>query len=299
MTKPAALIDALNGTFGRHRGFRASHAKGLAAKGRFIPAPNAPSADIPLLRSEQPVAARFSVGGGKPNMSDKSPSVRGLGLAIGDRNDGWTMALISAPVFFANSAEQFVEFLAARKPDPEIGGPNPEKVKAFNAANPNTVPHQEYLKATAPCRCYSNENYHSGHAYRFSGVEGELSARILLEPEAGRIGLSDDEKSTHSDDFLFDALLDTLKDGPARWIMKLVVANSGDALNDPTTPWDGAHQEITLGTIEIAQVDDSAAGQERVYDPSNLATGVSAPQDDIFALRSPAYAVSAARRAEP
>lgn len=194
MTRPATLIDALNGTFGRHQGFRASHAKGLAVQGRFIPAQNAPSADIPYLRSEQPISARFSVGGGKPNMSDKSPSIRGIGLAIGDQKDGWTMALISAPVFFANSGEQFVEFLAARKPDPEIGGPNPEKVKSFNAANPNTVPHQEYLKVTAPCRCYSNENYHSGHAYGFSGSDGTLSARIFMESEAGRIGLTEDEK---------------------------------------------------------------------------------------------------------
>ncbi|WP_298921018.1 catalase [uncultured Roseobacter sp.] len=298
MTQLAKLIDALNGTFGRHKGFRASHAKGLAVTGRFIPTVNAPSVDIPLLRSEQPISARFSVGGGKPNMSDKSPSVRGIGIAIGDKSDGWTMALISAPVFFANSAEQFVDFLAARKPDPEIGGPNPEKVKAFNAANPNTVPHQEYLKATAPCRCYSNENYHSGHAYGFAGPDGPLSARIFLEPEAGRIGLTEDEKSTYSDDFLFDTLLDKLDGGPARWTMKLVLANSGDVLDDPTTPWDGEHQEVTLGTIEITQIDENEAGQKRVYDPARMPAEVTAPQDNVFGLRSPAYAVSVARRNE-
>lgn len=296
MTQSDTLIDALNNTFGRHKSFRASHAKGLAVTGRFKPTANAPSVDIPLLRGEQPISARFSVGGGKPNMSDKSPSVRGIGLAIGDGNDGWTMALISAPVFFANSAEQFVDFLAARKPDPEIGGPNPEKVKAFNAANPNTVPHQEYLKATAPCRCYSNENYHSGRAYGFAGTDGALSARVFLEPEAGRIGLTEDEKSTYSDDYLFDALLGKLDAGPVRWTMKLVVANNGDALDDPTTPWDGAHREITLGTIEITQVDNSEAGQKRVYDPARMPAGVAAPQDNIFGLRSPAYAVSVARR---
>ena len=32
---PEALVDALNAVFGRHKGLRASHAKGLCAEGRF------------------------------------------------------------------------------------------------------------------------------------------------------------------------------------------------------------------------------------------------------------------------
>ncbi len=298
MTQATALIDALNGTFGRHAGFRASHAKGFAVQGQFIPSTGASSVNIPMLRSEQPVFARFSVGGGKPNMSDKSPSVRGIGLRIGGADEAWSMALISAPVFFANSAEQFKAFLAARVPDPEIGGPNPDKVKAFNAANPNTVPHQEYLKATSPCRCYSAENYHSGHAYRVSTSEGEIAARVFLDPEAGRHGLSEEEKKAASDDFLHAALLQKLADGPARWAVKLVVANASDNLLDPTAPWDGSHKEITLGTLQIELSDESEAGQSRVFDPSHMPAGIQAPQDAVFALRSPAYAVSVARRSE-
>ncbi len=298
MTRPAELIDALNGTFGRHKGFRASHAKGFAVKGRFLPAEDAPLADIPMLRREQPIAARFSVGGGKPKMSDKSPSVRGIGLAIGDADESWSMALISAPVFFANSAEQFKEFLAARVADPDLGGPNPERVAAFNVANPNTIPHQEYLKATPPCRCYSTEAYHSGHAYRFEVREGVISARIKLDPETGRVGLTDDEKAGFSDDYLHDTLIQKLGSGTARWALKLVVANPGDELRDPTTPWDGTHTEVTLGTVQIEVADNSEAGQSRIFDPIHLPAGVERPEDDIFALRSPAYAVSAARRAE-
>ena len=298
MTQAAALIDALNGTFGRHSGFRASHAKGFAVQGRFIPSTDVPSVDIPLLRSEQPVSARFSVGGGKPNMSDKSPSVRGIGLSIGGHDQSWNMALISAPVFFANSAEQFRAFLAARVPDPEIGGPDPDKVKAFNAANPNTVPHQEYLKTTSPCRCFSAENYHSGHAYRFSTTEGEISARVFLEPRAGRQGLSEEEMAAASDDFLQDALLQKLAKNPASWTVKLVVANEADDTSDPTVPWAGEHLEIALGELQIELSDESEAGQTRVFDPSHIPAGVHAPQDTVFALRSPAYSVSVARRSE-
>ncbi|WP_162932902.1 catalase [Roseovarius sp. EL26] len=298
MTRPADLIDALNGTFGRHKGYRASHAKGFAVQGRFIPLSEAPEVAIPALRTELPIAARFSVGGGKPNMSDKSPSVRGIGLTIGDADLNWSMALISAPVFFANSAEQFRAFLAARVPDSELGGPNLEKVKAFNAAHPNTVPHQEFLKTTPPCLCYSTEAYHSGHAYQFETPIGTISARIFLDPEAGRVGLTDDEKANLSDDFLYDTFLQKLGAEVARWTLKLVVANPGDDLQDPTTPWQGTHSEISLGTVQIEQADTSEAGQTRVFDPTHMPKGVMAPQDNIFALRSPAYAVSAARRAD-
>ena len=68
MTTPQAetLIDALNTTFGRHRGCRASHANGLQARGRFLPATPAAKVSVPYLQTEHPVTARFSIGGGKP-----------------------------------------------------------------------------------------------------------------------------------------------------------------------------------------------------------------------------------------
>lgn len=296
MTQATQLIDALNGTFGRHNNYRASHAKGFAVTGRFVPAENEPAVQIPLLQAEQPVAARFSIGGGKPGISDKSPTVRGIGLTIGDKADTWTMALISAPVFFANSAQQFVDFLAARVPDPETGAPDPDKVQAFNAANPNTVPHQGYLKSTAPCRCYSTERFHSGHTYGFSSNGETLKARLLLEPLAGRIGLTTEEMAVFPDDFLSDALTLTLAKGPARWALKLIVANAGDETLDPTVPWEGEHREISLGTVEIESLDISNESQARVFDPSHLTTGVTAPGDAVFPLRSAAYAVSKLRR---
>lgn len=117
-----SLIDALNATFGHHKGYRASHAKGMRVCGRFLPALSGPGVMVPHLQAEHPVSARFSIGGGKPGISDKSLTVRGVGLRIGAGAGSWTLALISAPVFFANSAEQFRAFLEARRPDPALGG---------------------------------------------------------------------------------------------------------------------------------------------------------------------------------
>lgn len=296
MTQATELIDALNGTFGRHEGFRASHAKGFATSGRFIPVNNSDLVDVPLLTLEQPVKARFSIGGGKPGISDKSPTVRGMGLEIGTGSAKWSLALISAPVFFANSATQFREFLAARVPDPEIGGPNPEKVMAFNNANPNTMPHQAHLKNTPPCRSFSSEIYHSGHAYGFDLAGEKVSARIVLHPEAGRVGLTDDQMAQFPDSYLQDTLRDELRAGPVQWKISLVLAKQNDSVDDPTEPWIGANLELDLGKIEISAEDISEEGLSRVFDPSNLAQGIHAPVDDVFHLRSPAYAVSKERR---
>ncbi|MEO1110472.1 MAG: catalase [Pseudomonadota bacterium] len=296
MSQAVELIDALNGTFGRHNGYRASPAKGFAAQGRFLPATEEPRVQIPMLNAERKVTVRFSVGGGKPGISDKSPTVRGIGLEIGKGSDSWVLTLISSPVFFANSAAQFRAFLAARIPDPETGAPDPKLVEVFNEANPNTVPHQKYLKSVAPCRCYSSEQYHSGHAYRFDLSGRDIFARILKEPESGRLGLTKEEMETLSDDFLHDRLLEKLCDGPARWSLKMVIANAADNVSDPTVPWGGAHTAVDLGTIQIELPDDRAESTKKVFDPTRMPEGVRAPQDDVFPLRSGAYAESAARR---
>lgn len=295
MTTPQAetLIDALASTFGRHKGHRASHAKGVQVRGRFLPATPANKVPVPHLHTEHPVTARFSIGGGKPGISDKSRTVRGIGLRIGTGYDSWALALISAPVFFANSAEQFRDFLAARQPDPELGGPNPERVKAFNEANPNTLPHQKYLAGTPPCRCYTRERYHSGHAYRL-GTEKTVVGRLLMEPEQGRQGLSEAELVSTPDDFLVDALKAALTSQPASWTLKIIVANEGDETGDPTEPWNGEHREVVLGTIEITNI--APENPHEVFDPATLPKGICAPEDAIFGLRSAAYAVSYTRR---
>ncbi|MEP1519700.1 catalase [Ascidiaceihabitans sp.] len=293
-SQATTLIDALNDTFGSHSGVRASHAKGINVRGSFSPAVETGEIVIPALQHPQPLTARFSIGGGKPGISDKSPTVRGMGLSIGTDKYSWRLAMISAPVFFANSAEQFRAFLAARKPDPDIGGPDPERVKAFNANNPNTLPHQKHLAETAPCRCYTTERYHSGHAYRF-GAKAAVFARLLLEPVSGRHGLTQAEMGARSDSFLADQLEQTLGMGAARWDLKLIHANAQDNTQDPTEPWSSPHSETLLGTIAIEAV--SVSGDDMVYDPAVLPEGVSAPTDAVFTLRSPAYSESYYRRA--
>jgi len=79
---PAALIDALNGVFGKHAGTRAAHAKGFCMTGTFTPSPDAAKlSKAPHFAKQVPITARFSLGGGDPQAADNDQgNVRGSAI---------------------------------------------------------------------------------------------------------------------------------------------------------------------------------------------------------------------------
>src|SRR5436305_7910865 len=76
------MIDAFEGTFGVHPGQRRNHIKGTCATGEFIGTPDAITLSRSTLFSGKtiPVVARFSLGGGNPDVPDASPAPRGMAL---------------------------------------------------------------------------------------------------------------------------------------------------------------------------------------------------------------------------
>ncbi len=304
-TTPEDTINALNGVFGRHAGERTSHAKGFCAAGQFIPSAEGSSfSSSPLFKGPaMPVTARFSTGGGNPKASDKSRSVRGLGARFHLPNEEeLDLVMITAPTFFAATPEQFVEFLKVRTADPATGKKDPAKIKAFNEANPNVMPHLNHVSQSPPPASYATTPYHSTHAFLFETPNGkEQAARWSVEPVGGFKGLSEEQESSFPDDFLQGELRKRLERGPAQWEIYLQVAEAGDPLNDPTAPWPNTRRRVNVGRLVIDRLiepgaDDDCTGF--VYDPNNLPSGIAATEDPILAIRSPAYAVSFGRRSE-
>mgnify|MGYP003905194945 CR=1 FL=1 len=103
-TSPDAMIQALQGAFGAHPGFRKNHAKGTCATGSFVGLSDATSYSRSALFSGAtiPVVARFSLGGGDPDALDAGKGPRGMGLefrlADGSKQH---MTMINAPMFLA------------------------------------------------------------------------------------------------------------------------------------------------------------------------------------------------------
>lgn len=302
---PEDTVNALNGVFGRHAKERGSHAKGFCVAGQFAPSDEAAKLSTSPLFSGGtiPVTARFSIGGGNPKASDADRSVRGLGVRFHLKNEEeLDLVMITAPVFFAATPEQFVGFLKARTADPATGKKDPAKIKAFNDANPNVLAHLNYVSNTPPPASYATASYFSTHAFGFdTNSTGQTNARWHLEPVGGFKGLSKEQEESFPDSFLEKELGERLAKETAHWDIFLQIAEDGDSIVDPTAVWPDARRKVNVGRLTIERTIEKGADNDCtgfVYDPNNLPTGISATDDPILAIRSPAYAVSFARREE-
>lgn len=296
---PAQLVDALNNTFGKHAGKRASHAKGFCALGEFTPdAKAAAFSDSPLFRQKSVSAQlRFSIGGGNPGVSDKSRSVRGLSARLSGGGETWDFLLISEPAFFAATPESFVSFLAARVPDPATKKPDPAKIAAHNEAHPDGKIQPALLAAHPAPQSYATTPYFSNNAFVFSGSDRQQRhARLVVQPEAGTHYLSDEQEKSFPDQFLQDELAQRLAAGKVRFTVTAQLPAGGDSLRDPSQVWQGAGH-VTLGVLTVsALAGDTCDGI--VFMPVTLPAAIAPSDDPILQSRAAAYAESLARRSK-
>jgi catalase len=294
---PAALVDALNNTFGKHPGKRASHAKGFCATGEFTPSPDAAQlVDGPMFKACTLAATlRFSVGGGNPGVSDKSRSVRGMAMRVALSADIWDLLLVSEPVFFAATPESFVSFLAARVADPVSKKPDPAKVAAHNAAFPDGTRQPALLASHGAPVSYAATPYFSNNAFTFKAGGTVRTARIVVQPLAGTRYLTDAEEQAYPDTFLEEELALRLLAGPAEFDILAQLPAAGDSLTDPSLPWVGAGT-VKLGRLSVRALAEPGACDGLVFMPVNLPVGIDVSDDPILLSRAAAYAVSLKRR---
>ncbi len=302
VSPPEAQVNALEGLFGKQASFRRSQAKGLCASGYFVgnPAGRALSTAPVFTGDRVPVLARFSVGGGSPKASDKSKSVRGLALQFDLPGGGqWLTANISAPMYFVSKPEQFVPFLQVRTPDPATGKPDPERLKAFNEANPETTLQGAWLaKAPVPAS-YGGTNYWSTNAFELVNAKAESQfVRWQFAPEAGLQGLTEDQLKALPDDFLNDELRKRVAAAPLAFTFNLQLAERGDQLTDSTRVWPDSRKVVPAGRLVIDQVEAGPGGacDKITFNPLVLPQGIKASADPVLLARPAPYAISLGRR---
>lgn len=294
---PVELVEALNGVFGKHSGARASHAKGLCAQGRFFPNREALTVTEGTLWHEKqvPLQARFSVGGGNPRASDKGKTVRGLALHIGK---DWDLVLMSAPVFMVATPEEFVGFMQARQADPATGKPNPERVKAFNAATPSTQGQIAYLEKAPVPASYAQTPYWGVNAFVLTNGKGEkVHGRWRVEPKAGHVGLSAEQMAQLGDDFLTPELTQRLSNGHVEFNLWLQLAQKGDDVKNPSIAWPTTNPEVRMGQIAITALNNTC--EPTMFNPALLPQGMSVSEDPTLLVRAGSYGVSLGRRSKP
>jgi catalase len=290
-------VDAINDVSGRHDGHRAAHAKGTLMAGTFTPS-NAGLTSAAHMQDEPVrVTARLSNGGGDPRIPDYAKEGRGLAVKFylpdGSKTD---VVGLSLPCFFARTPEDFLEFTRLRKPDPETGQPDLEKVGAWLGDHPEAGQAIQAAVMTDPPESYATVAYNSIHSFRWTAPDGsERCVRYRFEPEEGERSLVPEEAKARGRDYLQEDLLGR---GSTAWTMVVVIATDEDAVDDPTVPWPDERERVAVGRLELTgpELERERDGDILVFDPTRVTEGIELSDDPILSFRPRAYSVSVERR---
>ena len=291
------VVEAINAITGEHPGHRAAHAKGTLLRGTFTGAGAGLTTAAHMGEDPVPVTARFSNGGGEPAIPDYAKEGRGLAVKFylqdGSKTD---IVMLSLPCFFVRTPEDFLDFTRARKPDPETGQPDFEKVGAWLGEHPEAGPAIQAALSADPPDSYATVVYNSIHAFRWTAPDGtERWVRYRLEPEAGESSLSPEEAKERGRDYLQEEIL--ARD-VAAFRMVVAIAGDGDDVNDPTVAWPAERERVVVGRLELTgpETEREQGDDILVFDPTRVTEGIALSDDQILRFRPRAYAASVTRR---
>jgi catalase len=295
------FVDRFEQVFGRHDGFRRNHAKGVSATGVFTSnGAGTPLSTAPVFQpGTTPVTARFSISGGMPTVADANATVRGLGVLFHmTTGEQWRTAMVNTPVFTDSVPQGFYERLLATQPVPATGQPDPVKLAAFLSKYPETARAMALINKTPPSTGLYNSPFHGLNAFRFTNSSGTtVPVRWTMLPEEPFQPVMDTAHPPGRD-YLFDALIDRVAQGPVRWRFLVTVGQPGDPTNDATKPWPANRRQVEVGTLTIDSLQTEAPGNARDvnFDPLVLPEGIAPSDDPLLAARSSVYAQSYQRR---
>ena len=298
----AEIIDAMNGIYGAHDGHRAVHAKGTLCAGTFTATPEAKRLTRAAHMQGLPVRAhiRFSNAGGDPTSRDGSRDSRGMAVKF-YLPDGTTtdVSSVTIPVFVVRNPEDFLELEHARKPDPETGKPDMDKMGKFIEAHPESLPAIEAALAAKAPASYLSCTYFAVHAFKFVNDNGEERwVRYRWQPAAGESWLEKDEAKQRDHDYLRADLEERLSTGPATFLLSVQIAEEGDPLDDPTAAWPDDRERIEIGRLDVRALafDREGEGDVLIFDPTRVTDGIELSNDQILLARPHAYEESVFRR---
>lgn len=297
------IIAAADGIYGGPRdGTRALHAKGAWCEGAFTATPAAAELSRAFTFTGEPRAAliRFSNGPGDPEAADFEREARGFAVKLrGPGDEEHDILSTSSPAFLTRTPEDFLELLAARRPDPDAGQPDFERLSAYLAAHPEAQTAVQGTVGVGPLASFATGEYCSPHTFFLVADDGtRRPVRTRWLPDAGVERLDDDDAQARGRDYLYEDLRERLAGGSIGFRLALQIPAADDPLNDPTARWPDDHELIEAGRIEITRVADDPEHDDHidVFDPLRLPDGVEPSDDPILHARRRAYSVSAYRR---
>jgi catalase len=296
---PEQAIDQVNDVFGKHKGFRALHAKGTLWKGTFTATPQAAELTraAHMQGGEIPVTVRVSNGSGNPHHPDYAPDARGLAtkfyLPDGSRTD---IVAVSSPRFPNRTPDGFIELVKAQGAGPAAAF----KLPAFFARHPEAL---KGLPANVPTlrppSSYAVIPYYGIHSFKWINQAGEERfVRYKWLPQASGPGISPWAARRKGSNYLQDELNDRVQQGPIRFTLELQLAEPGDPVDDPSAPWPKTRPRVAAGTLEITAPETGREkdGDVLVFDPTRVTDGIELSGDPVLHFRARAYSASVERR---
>lgn len=288
----ASIVDALR-AITRTSSTRACFAGGRCVRGTYIPSDRAD--EVTRSRSfTRParVLARFSVDG-KLNQSETGNlGLRGFSFRLGDEDHRSDILTQSAPVHYARTLDQMLAFLKVRRPHAS-GRPDPAKIKAFSAANPETRHQADYVAAHPLPPSFADTTYWAVHAFPASNANNEKQfIKFKVAPVRGGAALPEREGHMTSTDALDTDLQKRIATSDIRFSLMALLGRPDDPTLDVTIRWpdEDSREAVRLGTIVITSLEADETCDATVFDPANLAEGIGYPLDEIFAARRAVYA---------
>lgn len=298
----ARIVDTFEQVNGPHPGFRRNHAKGVCFTGYFDS--NGQGAQfskaVVFRRGRTPASGRFALAGGLPFVSDDPKTVRSLAVRFQPPGaEEWRTGMINIPVFVVSTPQGFYENLAASRPDPATGHPDPAAMKAYMARHPETGRALKIIGAKPFSSGFADADYSALNAYRFVDAAGKSTpVRWSLASTEAFVAAPVAAAGTDPN-YLFDTLAARVLQGPVRWRLMVTIGEAGDPTNDAAAAWPADRRQVEVGVLTVDRIEDEAPGNCRDinYDPLVLPDGVAPSDDPLLSARSAAYSVSFTRRA--
>ena len=296
---PADLVAALRALFGQHRA-RPAHAKGVLLEGAFKCTREAHQlCASPLFDGAiDHVTVRFSSSTGLPGIPDTAPEASPRGLAVRFRlRDGAHADVVahSFDGFPVGTAAEFGTFLhAVAASGPEAA--KPTALDRFLAEHPAAV--RFLTTQQGPPVSWATLAYYGVNAFRFVDAQGRgTHVRYRLVPQAGVQLLDAAAVASKGPDYLAEEITARVGREPILFDWFAQIAERGDVVDDPSTPWPPTRRLVRLGTIEIVRMAFDQALDERVigFLPGNVPPCIE-PADPMIAVRDAAYRLSYADR---
>ena len=290
---PAVVVQTMESQFGVHHGYRRNHAKGFCATGDFkaTPAAKALSRSALFDGKVHAVVARFSSATGLPTLPDTTKAPHGMALQF-DLGKGarHNMSMINAPIFPAATPEAFFETF-------KLG--TPETLAAYQTKYPESKAFFNWLGQHNPPASYASSAYYGLNAFEFQNAKKKSQfVRWRFVPEAGEKELTAEQLAKATPNYLEDEFKERVAKAPTRWTMVVTLAEAGDSVVNPTQAWPDTRKTVTVGTLTLSKYERQVDGpcNKINYDPNVVSDGVKASDDPVLKFRSPAYAISFAKR---